>query len=220
MPFCTCTTQNRRFAKTGLGRTRGNAQKSGDHVFAGEHGRQLLHAHGRGARRLPGEKKRLFWEPFYTQMIILPRQARDKHRESAPQRGCCLPGQPQPRSRSPRVGDQLSARSRSALPRRQGENTFSASFLRLFFRWRCDSCAQHDDFTKTGSGQTQRARSKTKRRMVTLCSCLVVVAVRETQPFRRRGKSRYGDAQNLPEQDAALGCGCVLETSKHAPILS
>ena len=62
MPIC--TTQNRRFAKTGLGRTRGNAQKSGDHVFAGEHGRQLLHAHGRGARRLPGEKKRLFWEPF------------------------------------------------------------------------------------------------------------------------------------------------------------
>jgi hypothetical protein len=53
--------------------------------------------------------------------------------------------------------------------------------------------------------------------MVTLCACLVVVAVRETQPFRRRGKSRYGDAQNLPEQDAALGCGCVLETSKHAP---
>ena len=163
-------------------------------------------------------KKRLFWEPFYTQMIILPRQARDKHRESAPQRGCCLPGQPQPRSRSPRVGDQLSARSRSALPRRQGENTFSASFLRLFFCWRRDSCAQRDDdFTKTGSGQTQRAHSKTKRRMVTLCACLVVVAVRQTQPFRRRGKSRYGDAQNLPEQDAALGCGCVLETSKHAP---
>ena len=129
MPFPSDT---RSFVKTGSGQTYGKDLKSkrDDVIFWCRYGCQQCTSYGSTGQ------KTVFLSHLSIRTIILPRQARDTHRESTQKRDRFLTGD------NNGTNTQLCTFP-NASGCAQGKHTFQKPFY-----------TKHDRFTKTGSGQT------------------------------------------------------------------